>query len=101
MQKRAREFSTFFLSHLDLEERILVPALRRAGDESTEVAQRLIEEHAAQRLLVKHFAEGTAAETREPVDVAKAVDAFVADIRADMKAEESVELDPTLLHDPD
>ena len=99
--ERARNFRTFFLSHLDLEERILAPALRRAGGESTAIADRLLEEHAAQRLLVDRFASGTAAESKAPVDVAKAVDDFVADIRADMRAEESVELDPTLLFDPE
>lgn len=99
--RRVKAFRTFFLSHLDLEERILVPALRRSGDESVAIADRLIQEHTAQRAMVARFVEGVAAESSAPVDLAKAVVDFVEDIRADMRAEESVELDPTLLHDPD
>lgn len=99
--KRVKNFRTFFFSHLDLEERILVPALRQAGDESVGVADRLIQEHGSQRGMVDRFVQGVAAESAAPVDLAKAVDDFVEDIRADMRAEESVELDPTLLHDPE
>ncbi|MDX1649005.1 MAG: hemerythrin domain-containing protein [Myxococcota bacterium] len=99
LHRRVAALRTFFLSHLELEERVLAPALRRAGGVGPERAARLQAEHGAQREALARFADGLAASGVPVATLADAVDAFVADVRRDMHAEEALELDPDLLRD--
>lgn len=97
--RRVTALRTFFLSHLELEEHVLAPALRRAGGPGPERAARLQSEHGAQRDALERFAGGLAAPGLPATTLAEAVEVFVADVRRDMHAEEALELDPDLLRD--
>ena len=99
--RRVASLRTFFSSHLELEEHVLAPALRRAGTRGAERARRLVAEHDAQRAALARFADGLGAPDTSPEQLAEAVEAFVEDVRRDMRAEERVELDPALFADPD
>lgn len=99
--RRVASLRTFFSSHLELEEHVLAPALRRAGEVGAERARRLVAEHDAQRAALARFADGLGAPDIPPERLAEAVEAFVEDVRRDMRAEERLELDPALLAEPD
>jgi hypothetical protein len=101
IQRRVAALRTFFLSHLELEEHVLAPALERAGGPGPERAARLRGEHASQRAALDRFADGLSAPGVPPAELAAAVEGFVRDVRADMRAEEALELDRTLLADDD
>jgi hemerythrin-like domain-containing protein len=99
LQRRVQALRTFFLSHLELEEHVLAPALRRAGGPGPERAARLHTEHGAQREAIDRFVRELAGAARPGPELADAVEAFVRDVRADMHAEEAWDLDPALLGD--
>jgi hypothetical protein len=101
LRRRGEGLRAFFLSHLALEERILAPALECAGGPGPARARRLVAEHEAQRALVARFAGDLSAGCASPLALAEAVEAFVRTVRADMRAEEELELDPALLVEPE
>jgi hemerythrin-like domain-containing protein len=86
-----------FAAHLDLEDRLLAPALRAAGAEGKRHAERLGHEHREQRELLRYLI-GRLSQDRAPTTlVAREVHHFVNLIRLDMEHEEKTLLTPEVL----
>lgn len=82
--------------HIDLEDAILAPALRDADAWGEERAGELLRHHREQR------GELTALGRMDEIDptvLGARLERFVADVRADMRHEETALLDPDLLRD--
>lgn len=88
-----------FLAHLDLEDAILVPALREVDAWGPERAEKLATEHREQRALLQRLLRGLADLDRPLEELALDLRRLVADLMVDMAHEEKSELDPHLLRD--
>jgi iron-sulfur cluster repair protein YtfE (RIC family) len=88
-----------FLAHLDLEERLLVPALRDADAWGAERADRIAREHALQRAQLERLLTHLRDATYAPSELARELDALVSELQVDMEHEERTALSPTLLRD--
>lgn len=86
-----------FSAHLDLEDRLLAPALRAGGQEGKRRADRLAREHQEQRELLRYLI-GRLSQDRTPTTlVAREVRSFVNLVRLDMEHEEKTLLTPEVL----
>ena len=88
-----------FFDHLDLEEAILIPALRDADSWGPERADLVLREHTEQRaefeqLVVQLALPGIAAEA-----VGRRIATWIGALRADMDHEDTAVLSPDLLRD--
>jgi hemerythrin-like domain-containing protein len=99
LRERAAALRERFLSHLDLEDAFLVPALREADDWGEERAACLAREHASQRERFAVLLDDLRDPHRNARDVAREVRALVHDLRLDMEHEERSMLAPDLLRD--
>ncbi len=81
--------------HLELEERVLVPALLEADAWGRERAERCYEEHARQRQIM----DAVRASERTPHEFALLAWGFVRLIREDMAEEEKLSLNERVLRD--
>lgn len=95
---RARDFYGKLREHIDLEDAILAPALREADAWGEVRAKKLETHHAEQRAELAALGAFDAA-TTDPAELAKRVRAFIEEVRADMKREETGVLDAGLLRD--
>ena len=84
--------------HLDLEDSILVPALRQIDAWGTERARRVTVEHAAQREQIRGLDRDLAAQG-DLGALASELCEFVIELHADMLAEEEAVLNANLLRD--
>jgi len=88
-----------FLSHLDLEDAVLVPAVRRADAGGPERAERVAREHREQRHLFQHLL-GELSDPERPVEkLASDLRSLVQELYRDMSQEEESILDEDLLRD--
>ena len=99
LRDKSTEIYELLRDHIDLEDRILAPALRETPGFGELREQRLLEHHAEQR---KQF-EDALAELRvgppSPQGLARRIRELVADIRLDMAHEDKDLLNPDLLRD--
>lgn len=99
LRDKATEIYEVLRAHIDLEDRILAPALRETPGFGELRERRLLEHHAEQR---KAF-ESAIAELRvgppSPESLARRVREMVADVRMDMAHEDKDLLNPELLKD--
>lgn len=99
LRDKATEIYEVLRDHIDLEDRILAPALRETPGFGELREQRLLEHHAEQR---KRF-EAAIAELRigppPPESLARRIRELVADVRVDMAHEDKDLLNPELLKD--
>lgn len=99
LRDKSTEIYEILRDHIDLEDRILAPALRETPGFGELREQRLLEHHAEQR---KAF-ETAIAELRigppSPRSLARRIRELVADIRVDMAREDKDLLNPDLLKD--
>lgn len=88
-----------FLRHLELEDRTLIPALRRADAWGEERAGRVEREHAEQRRRLDELLEHLRDPARSVADLAAELEALVADLLADMEHEDRSALSENVLRD--
>lgn len=88
-----------FFDHLDLEEAIMVPALRDADAWGPERADLVLREHAEQRVELEDLVVELRREDLATEAVGKRILAWIEALRVDMEHEESAVLDPDLLRD--
>jgi hypothetical protein len=97
--RRGKAFLDFFISHIELENRLLVPQLRDTDGWGAARADRVIQEHREQmaeaRALIDSFKDPFGTEH----ELAEQLDDFIAALTVDMAAEESASLSPDLLRD--
>jgi hemerythrin-like domain-containing protein len=98
LRKWTRELGAVFRTHLALEERILVPAIREADAFGDARAAELLEEHATQRALLDHVIEDLHARASDAM-LAVGVRELVRALREDMVEEERDFLGEVLLSD--
>jgi iron-sulfur cluster repair protein YtfE (RIC family) len=95
--EQARVLDERMLEHMELEERILVPALREADAWGPERVERFTLEHERQREIM--VAIRTAAAERPRVEFALIAWGFVCMLRDDMTEEERMSLNQRILPD--
>jgi iron-sulfur cluster repair protein YtfE (RIC family) len=88
-----------FLAHLELEERLLVPALREADAWGEQRAGKVAREHALQRAQLDRLLDHLRDATRAPAELARELGALVNELEVDMEHEERTALSPSLLRD--
>ncbi|MEM9860763.1 MAG: CBS domain-containing protein [Myxococcota bacterium] len=91
----ARELYAFMLRHLDVEDRILAPALEHADGFGQERARLLLDEHRKQRRGLRAALNALGEDSLR--ELAEYLVGFVNDVRADMAREESDVLTDELL----
>jgi len=95
---RARAFYDQLRAHTELEDDILVPAMREADAWGDVRAEGLLEHHREQRTQLRELS-GEAAGEIAPGDLAARLEQLIEEVRADMKHEESGILSTDLLRD--
>ncbi len=88
-----------FFDHLDLEETIMVPALREADAWGPERADLVLREHAEQRKELEELVVHLRSDEIASEAVGRRILAWIEALRVDMEHEESAVLDPDLLRD--
>jgi len=88
-----------FLRHLELEERTLVPALRRTDAWGEERARRVLDEHASQRQRLDALLEELGTPGSSGAALVVELEALLEDLLADMEHEERSVLSERLLRD--
>jgi hemerythrin-like domain-containing protein len=99
LHKRTRELEQRLHTHMELEERILVPALHEADAWGRERVERLQEEHARQRQIMDVLRSWHPWSDRSTVELALIVWGFARLLREDMASEERVSLAEDVLRD--
>ncbi len=93
------EMKQRFFDHLDLEEAIMVPALRDADAWGPERAQLVLDEHFEQRAELEAMVKELEGEGVRPEVVGERILAWIEALRVDMEHEERAVLSPDLLRD--
>ncbi len=88
-----------FFDHLDLEEAIMVPALRDADAWGPERAQLVLDEHREQRAELEAMVQELDRPDVSPETIGRRIRAWIEALRVDMEHEESAVLSPDLLRD--
>ena len=88
-----------FLDHLDLEESIMVPALREADAWGPERARQVLDEHREQRAELEALVEELERPGVSPGVVGTRILEWIEALRVDMVHEEKAVLSPDLLRD--
>lgn len=88
-----------FLRHLDLEDRVLVPAIRQVDARGPERAARIAAEHRDQRARLARLLEELCDPRRTAAELAAELRALVAELLDDMVREEDTVLREDLLRD--
>ncbi len=99
LKRRTRELAQRVHTHMELEERILVPALYEADAWGRERVERLHEDHARQRQIMDVLRNWHPWSDRSTVELALIVWGFARLLREDMASEESVSLGEDVLRD--
>ena len=92
LRRRGRELHERLCSHLDLEDRLLVPAVRKAGTGGLHCAEGLSREHSEQRALLEYVLERLDDLTRPSVLLCRELLNFAELLADDMEYEESAVL---------
>lgn len=92
LRLRGLELHERLCRHLDLEDRVLLPAVRDAGSDGSERAESLQHEHAEQRALLEYILERLNDRTRPSVVLGRELQNFAELLRDDMEYEESTVL---------
>lgn len=87
LRRRGADFFVAFSSHLDVEDIVLVAALRTL-DDGARMASRLAQEHREQRQLIARLLEQIANDAWPTASVASELRTFVNSVRIDMEHEE-------------
>jgi hemerythrin-like domain-containing protein len=95
----AQHLVTAVKSHIDLENRVLVPALAEEPGYGAVRSERLLAEHRAQLAELEHFAPALEHADEPAAALAASVRRLVATLRQDMDIEESTLLGSDLLRD--
>lgn len=98
LRTAGRQLTSKLVRHLDLEEEILVPAIRAIDSWGPERARRVLVEHAEQRQQIRDLDRELAVDA-DADSLASELRTFAAILHADMLAEEAAVLDPDLLRD--
>ncbi len=88
-----------FFDHLDLEEAIMVPALRDADAWGPERAQLVLDEHREQRAELEEMVRELDRPDVLPETIGRRIHAWIEALRVDMEHEEAAVLSPDLLRD--
>jgi hemerythrin-like domain-containing protein len=88
LRERALGLYDRFSAHLELEDRILAPALREAGRQGERHAEHLAHEHREQRELLRYLLGRLTAQPRPTLLVARELSSFAEYLRLDMRHEE-------------
>jgi iron-sulfur cluster repair protein YtfE (RIC family) len=88
-----------FFDHLDLEEAIMVPALRDADAWGPDRAELVLNEHREQRAELEALVQELGRAGTAPPVVGQRILSWIEALRADMVHEESAVLSPDLLRD--
>ncbi len=99
LRERALELHDMFASHLDLEDRILIPAIRKADSWGPERADQLAAEHREQREFLQYMLARICDTNRPTILLSRELRNFVECILDDMVHEEKTILDADLLRD--
>ena len=99
LRERGKTLQEFFRGHLDLEDAILIPALREADAWGPERADRVGHEHAEQRQRMDAVARLLAESGGSAREVANALSLLADRIEEDMIHEERAVLDEKVLRD--
>ncbi len=99
LHKRTHELEQRLRTHMELEERILVPALHEADAWGKERVELLHEDHARQRQVMDILRNWHPWSDRSTVELALIVWGFACLLREDMASEESVSLGEDVLRD--
>ena len=99
LRERGLELHTKLCEHLDREDRLLVPALNRAGGEGPSLAKSVTREHREQRGLLEYILGRLGDESRPTVVLARELQSFVEVLSQDMLREESEMLGDDVLRD--
>lgn len=99
LRRRARHLYRRLQRHMELENRILGPALRDTDSYGEVREEQLKKEHAEQNRALAQALMVLDDRSQSPEDVAKAIGEMVSEIRRDMAEEEALRLDPKLLND--
>lgn len=97
--RRGRSFLEFFIAHIELENRLLVPALRQVDAWGDVRADRVRKEHAEQMTEVQLLLEEFGDPFTGSQEIATRLEDFIAVLEVDMAAEEKATLNPDLLRD--
>jgi iron-sulfur cluster repair protein YtfE (RIC family) len=99
LRERGRALHDFFCGHLDLEDRILVPALRQSDGWGEERARLVSEEHREQREIMSYILERLTDPQRPGILVARDLASLADRLAADMMHEEDAMLSDRVLRD--
>ena len=97
--QRGCSFLELFLAHIELENWLLVPALREADAWGDVRADRVLREHREQTAEVRSLLEAFADPFASSRELAKQLEDFVDALELDMATEERMLLGPDLLRD--
>ncbi len=97
--RRGKNFLEFFLSHIELENRLLVPQLRDTDAWGAARADRVIREHQEQMAEARALIDAFKDPLESVFELAEQLDDFIAALAVDMAAEERSALSPELLRD--
>jgi hemerythrin-like domain-containing protein len=92
LRLRGRELHERLCEHLELEDRLLVPAIREAGSDGLECAESLSREHSEQRALLEYVLERLNDLTRPSAVLGRELLNFAELLADDMEYEESAVL---------
>lgn len=99
LRKAIASLCDSLLGHMEVEELILRPALRRIDAWGDARIARLEADHEAQRIRVRLLRRAANDPSRPLAEIQESTAAFLADLREDMQAEEAELLNPELLRD--
>jgi hemerythrin-like domain-containing protein len=99
LRERGAALHDFFCQHLDLEDRILFPALRAAGPRGEEQARRMEGEHREQRELMEYILRKILDGARPPLLLARDLGDLAERLHRDICEEEDLMLGEGVLRD--
>jgi acetoin utilization protein AcuB len=99
LREQARHLFTAMSAHIELENRVLVPAIRKVDAFGSVHADRMLEEHADQQRTLKGILMQLDDASQPSAAVAAAVARLVQQLRCDMDAEEDALVNSDLLRD--
>lgn len=99
LRERTRQLLTAMAAHLELENRVLVPAMRKVDGFGVVRAEQLLSEHASQHRAWDAMIGQLDDPNQAPVEIAASVARLVQDLRNDMVAEEESLLNAEILRD--
>jgi hypothetical protein len=99
LREETERFGARFLRHLDLEEAVLVPALREVDAWGEARADLILNEHAVQRITIRTLVDDLRAPRVDVRRAGAAIRRLAEDLAADMEHEEATLLHEDLLRD--